>query len=134
MNQDVIFWVFIAIFSVTAVITLLGITNVIKVKYLKWFVTGLILEVVALVITWGSAGTMDYSAEIDRLWNTTFHDSTMVKPENEVRALTLIAKEIEILQKGQGEGNPKEWQTQLRGRGKGNRPPQPRNWWRCRNA
>ncbi|MEM6268137.1 MAG: hypothetical protein AAF998_01815 [Bacteroidota bacterium] len=98
MNQTVIFWVFITIFGITAVITLLGITNVIKVKYLKWFVTGLILEVIALVITWAGAGTLDYSAEINQLWQTTFPDSTRQQPENEIRSLTLINEEITRLQ------------------------------------
>lgn len=65
-RQQVIFWLFIGIFSLTAIITLLGITNVIKVKYLKVFVTSLILEVVALVLTWGSP--VDYEERIDKLW------------------------------------------------------------------
>lgn len=51
--KEVLFWIFIAIFSVTAIITLLGITGVIrtiKENYLNALFTALILEVVAAVI------------------------------------------------------------------------------------
>ncbi|KXX70265.1 hypothetical protein [Flammeovirga sp. SJP92] len=53
MKADILFVVFISIFSLTAVITLLGITNVIKgirEKYLTPLFSALILEVVAAVI------------------------------------------------------------------------------------
>jgi uncharacterized membrane protein YecN with MAPEG domain len=53
-NQETtLFWIFVAIFSITAVITLLGITGVIKTikeKYLNALFTALILEVIAAVI------------------------------------------------------------------------------------
>lgn len=51
--KETLFWIFIAIFSLTAVITLLGITGVIKTikeKYLNALFTALILEVVAAVL------------------------------------------------------------------------------------
>ncbi|MEP1778347.1 hypothetical protein, partial [Reichenbachiella sp.] len=50
---NIIFYVFIVIFSITAIITFLGITNVIKsmnAKYLNGMFAALILEVVAAVI------------------------------------------------------------------------------------
>ena len=52
MEQQVLFWIFIAIFTSTAVITLLGITNVINIKnnFLNAMFTALILEVIAAVI------------------------------------------------------------------------------------
>lgn len=52
MEQIVLFWVFITIFSATAVITLMGITNVIDIKnnFLNAMFTALILEVIAAVI------------------------------------------------------------------------------------
>ncbi len=52
MPQLVLFWIFVAIFSATAIITLLGITNVINIKanFLNALFTALILEVVAAVI------------------------------------------------------------------------------------
>ena len=52
MEKQVVFWIFIAIFSTTAVITLLGITNVIKIQknYLNALFTALILEVVGAVV------------------------------------------------------------------------------------
>lgn len=53
VEQKALFWIFVAIFSVTAVITLLGITGVlkgIKEKYLNALFTALILEVIAAVI------------------------------------------------------------------------------------
>ena len=52
MEQQVLFWIFVTIFSATAVITLLGITNVISIKnnFLNAMFTALILEVVAAVI------------------------------------------------------------------------------------
>ena len=52
MEKQTIFWLFVAIFAVTAVITLLGITGVlknIKEKYLNTLFTALILEVIAAV-------------------------------------------------------------------------------------
>ncbi|HMQ49479.1 MAG TPA: hypothetical protein PKA00_18525 [Saprospiraceae bacterium] len=52
-EQKALFWIFVAIFTVTAVITLLGITGVlknIKEKYLNALFTALILEVIAAVI------------------------------------------------------------------------------------
>jgi len=53
MRETLLFWIFVAIFSVTAVITLLGITGAIKTikeKYLNALFTALILEVVAAVV------------------------------------------------------------------------------------
>lgn len=53
MNLQILVWIFFSIFSVTAIITLLGITGVIKTikdKYLNALFTALILEVVAAVI------------------------------------------------------------------------------------
>lgn len=53
MNLQILIWIFFGIFSVTAIITLLGITGVIKTikdKYLNALFTALILEVVAAVI------------------------------------------------------------------------------------
>ena len=50
---DVIFWIFIAIFTATAIITLLGVTNIIKSikeKYLTVLVSSLIVEVVGAVV------------------------------------------------------------------------------------
>ena len=52
-KTTVLFWVFIGIFSITAIITLLGITGVlknIKEGYLKVLFTSLIIEVVAAVL------------------------------------------------------------------------------------
>lgn len=52
MEKQTLFWLFIGIFAVTAIITLLGITGVIKTikeKYLNTLFTALILEVVAAV-------------------------------------------------------------------------------------
>lgn len=51
--KDALFWIFLAIFSVTAIITLLGITGVIKTikeNYLNALFTALIIEVVAAVV------------------------------------------------------------------------------------
>ncbi|KAA3635327.1 MAG: hypothetical protein DWQ02_10060 [Bacteroidetes bacterium] len=51
--EKVLFWTFIGIFSITAIITLLGITGVlksIKERYLNVLFTSLILEVVAAVL------------------------------------------------------------------------------------
>lgn len=53
MNLQILFWIFIGIFSLTAIITLLGITGVIKTikdKYLNALFGALIIEVVAAVI------------------------------------------------------------------------------------
>ncbi len=53
LEKQALFWIFIAIFTVTATITLLGITGVIKTikeQYLKALFTALILEVVAAVL------------------------------------------------------------------------------------
>ena len=52
MPQIVLFWIFVVIFSATAIITLLGITNVIEIKgnFLNALFAALILEVVAAVI------------------------------------------------------------------------------------
>lgn len=53
MEKEVLFWTFIGIFSITAIITLLGITGVlkdIKERYLNVLFTSLILEVVAAVL------------------------------------------------------------------------------------
>lgn len=52
MAKETLFWLFIGIFAVTAIITLLGITGVlknIKDKYLNTLFTALILEVIAAV-------------------------------------------------------------------------------------
>lgn len=52
MEKQTLFWLFIGIFAVTAIITLLGITGVIKTikeKYLNTLFTALILEVVGAV-------------------------------------------------------------------------------------
>ena len=51
--KEALFWIFIAIFSLTAIITLLGITGVIKTikdNYLNALFTALILEVIAAVV------------------------------------------------------------------------------------
>ncbi len=51
--KEALFWIFIAIFSITAIITLLGITGVIKTikeNYLNALFTALILEVVVAVV------------------------------------------------------------------------------------
>lgn len=53
MNLQILFWIFIGIFSLTAIITLLGITGVIKSikdKYLNALFGALIIEVVAAVV------------------------------------------------------------------------------------
>ncbi|MEM6318986.1 MAG: hypothetical protein AAF960_15035 [Bacteroidota bacterium] len=53
MEKQTLFWLFIGIFAVTAIITLLGITGVIKnikERYLNTLFTALILEVVAAVV------------------------------------------------------------------------------------
>lgn len=52
MEQHILFWIFIGIFAISAAITLLGITNVLKIrdKYLNALFTALILEVVAVVL------------------------------------------------------------------------------------
>lgn len=53
MNLQILFWIFIVIFSLTAIITLLGITGVIKTiktKYLNALFTALIIEVIGAVI------------------------------------------------------------------------------------
>lgn len=53
MQQQALFWIFVSIFTVTAIITLLGITGVlknIKENYLNALFTALILEVIAAVI------------------------------------------------------------------------------------
>lgn len=53
MEVTTIFWIFVSIFSITAIITLLGITNVlkeIKEEYLRNLFYALILEVVIAVI------------------------------------------------------------------------------------
>lgn len=53
MNPQILIWIFIVIFSVTAIITLLGITGVIKTikdKYLNALFAALILEVIAAVV------------------------------------------------------------------------------------
>ncbi len=52
MEQQVLFWIFVVIFSATAIITLLGITNLIQIKanFLNALFTALILEVVAAII------------------------------------------------------------------------------------
>lgn len=52
MEKQTLFWLFIGIFAITAIITLLGITGVIKSikeKYLNTLFTALILEVIAAV-------------------------------------------------------------------------------------
>lgn len=52
MEQRILFWIFVVIFSATAAITLLGITNVLKInaEFLKTLFTAVILEVVAAII------------------------------------------------------------------------------------
>ena len=52
MEQRILFWIFVTIFSATAIITFLGITNVLKINknYLTAMFSALILEVVAAVI------------------------------------------------------------------------------------
>ena len=52
MEQQVLFWIFVAIFTVTAILTFLGITNVLKIhkNYLTAMFSALILEVVAAVV------------------------------------------------------------------------------------
>lgn len=53
MQKEILFWLFIGIFTITALITLLGISGVlksIKEKYLSALFTSLILEVVVAVI------------------------------------------------------------------------------------
>ena len=67
-KPTLLFYLFIAIFSVTAIITLLGITNVIKSikdKYLNALFSALILEVVAAVIL--SYKQMDFNCDSDML-------------------------------------------------------------------
>ena len=52
-EKQILFWIFVGIFTITAAITLLGITGVIKGikdKYLNSLFTALILEVVAAVV------------------------------------------------------------------------------------
>ena len=52
MEQRVLFWIFVTIFSVTAILTFLGITNVLKINknYLTAMFSALILEVIAAVV------------------------------------------------------------------------------------
>lgn len=53
LEQKTLFWLFIGIFAITAIITLLGITGVIKTikeKYLNSLFTALIMEVVAAIV------------------------------------------------------------------------------------
>lgn len=64
LEKQALFWIFIAIFTITATITLLGITGVIKTikeQYLKALFTALILEVVAAVIV--LFNNMDFSEQ-----------------------------------------------------------------------
>ena len=53
LEQKTLFWLFIGIFAITAIITLLGITGVIKTikeKYLNSLFTALIMEVIAAIV------------------------------------------------------------------------------------
>ena len=62
MKPDILFWIFLTIFSITALITLLGITNVIagiKERYLTPLFTTLILEVIGAMIL--LFNTFDYN-------------------------------------------------------------------------
>ncbi len=64
--EKVLFWTFIGIFSITAIITLLGITGVlksIKERYLNVLFTSLILEVVAAVLILFKS--TDFSSEVN---------------------------------------------------------------------
>lgn len=65
---NIIFYVFIVIFSITAIITFLGITNVIKsmnAKYLNGMFAALILEVVAAVLL--SYKQIDFSCQTEEI-------------------------------------------------------------------
>ncbi len=70
MEQSILFWIFIAIFALSAVITLLGITNVLKIrdKYLNALFTALILEVIAVVVLlFKNSEYFNPGANLDRL-------------------------------------------------------------------
>ncbi len=75
MNLQVLFWIFIVIFSVTAIITLLGITGVIKTikdKYLNALFTALIIEVVGAVIGAFKSIDLEQTVKIpDKIFNET---------------------------------------------------------------
>lgn len=67
-EPKIIFWLFIGIFSITAILTFLGITGVIKSikeNYLKAMFTALILEVVAAVVL--SYKQLDFSCDSDQI-------------------------------------------------------------------
>ena len=71
MEKQYLFYVFLGIFSLTAIITLLGITGVlksIKSKYLNVLFTSLILEVVAaVVLLFNSTNILDEAPQLNDL-------------------------------------------------------------------
>lgn len=105
MNLQILVWIFFSIFSVTAIITLLGITGVIKTikeKYLNALFTALIIEVIAAVIGVFKGMDIENMQNIpDRIFTEThlkasddLHDDTYliieaIKKSEQVEALTV---------------------------------------------
>lgn len=112
MNLQILIWIFFAIFSLTAIITLLGITNVIKSikeKYLNALFTALIIEVIGAVI--GVFKGVDFSKEYelpDKIYSEThltstndIHDDThaiivAINNSNKVDSLQRIIDKVQI--------------------------------------
>ena len=95
MEQHILFWIFIGIFAISAAITLLGITNVLKIrdKYLNALFTALILEVVAVVLLlFKNSDYFNPGANLDQLITeaATVTPSTITKNDNGARVDALL--------------------------------------------
>lgn len=92
-EKEILFWIFIVIFSITAIITLLGITGVIKTikeRHLNVLFTSLILEVVVAVVAlfnatsfWGTntnqASMINYNYLLEEVGLDTMNDEKTAK-------------------------------------------------------
>ena len=105
MKPDVIFWIFLGIFAITAIITLLGITNVIKGikdKYLTALFTSLILEVIGgMVVLFNS---FDYS-ETKYIPASIYSETTVDSSDNVENDIRQI---IELIHAGEEHNNNKD--------------------------
>jgi hypothetical protein len=97
VEKTVLFWTFIGIFSLTAVVTLLGITGVlksIKERYLNVLFTSLILEVVAavLILFKSTDFTSEHQADYSSLIQKAGYSPTMAGDDQESFILSKLTE------------------------------------------
>lgn len=111
MEIKVIIWLFIGIFSVTAIITLLGITNVIKTireRYLNILFSSLIVEVIgAVIIVFNSIDFQDRAISLKSIVQDARIDTTLssskeykmfiVDELNQAKSVPLLQNQVNIL-------------------------------------